>query len=66
MKVRDAKTEYEDYLENTNESAPNTVINTYRAIGTALDDYIAELSEFQWVCGFNHALRLMGKEVPNE
>ena len=43
-KIKDAKTEYENYLECVNDLAPESVIKDYRAIGTALDDYISELS----------------------
>lgn len=63
-KIKDAKTEYDKYLED-GESAPASVIKAYRAIGTALDDYISELSEFSWICGFNYALRLMERGDQN-
>lgn len=62
MSIRNINTEYEDYLENINEPAPSSVKKAYSAFHKAFNDYISEVSEFEWKRGFNHALRLLEKE----
>ena len=53
--VEEINKKYDEYLDSSNETAPQEVIQAYRAIFSALDDYINALTEFEWKCGYKYA-----------
>lgn len=57
--IEDVNTEYEKYLEDNNDTAPEAVRDAYTTLHESIDNYISTVSDFEWKCGFNHALRLI-------
>lgn len=60
---KELKQIHDDYTENVNWYAPKEVTGAYNTLRTALDDYIAAVSEFEFKNGFKYAQMQEGREV---
>ena len=55
---------FEDYNENHAEQAPEEIRTAYKNLCFAFDEYVSAVTDYEWKCGFRHAMKLVGKEVP--
>lgn len=64
--MKNKKAVYNDYLENTNISATEDVIEARNQNNDALQEYINAISEFEWMNGFRYAMQMMKGGNANE
>lgn len=60
MKRMDFHKEYNNFLENGSEPAPDSVKLSYEEMRVNFENYLCAIEEHMWVSGFKYAMKLMG------
>lgn len=62
--MQDLEKKYNDWCENDAPMAPDEVVKARDTFYESIENYIIAIEEHYWKCGFMHAMKLSGKEVP--
>lgn len=60
MGAIDLDKEYQEFLENDIEQAPEEVTKSYNELYGAFEKYLCAIEEHMWKKGFNYAMRKRG------